>query len=118
MLGRLLFVLLLAAPADADVRRLEPEPSDVVGKVIKAHAKAFRTCFARELNRDPAVGRGGKVVLAVALDKEGVVASAKVASTTLKYKTIEDCLVREMKTLRFPAEAPRTFEFPFVFSAA
>jgi hypothetical protein len=112
-----LVVCLLAVQARADgIRRLDPDAGGPAGKVIMARAKDFRMCWQRELDKNPAAAKGGKVVIAVALDKEGAVAMAKVKSTTMNYKPTEDCLVKVMKELKFPSEAPRTFDFPFVFS--
>jgi hypothetical protein len=112
----LVIALCLPRVVTADeVARLNPDPDDPVGRAVKAKAKDFRQCFSRELDRNPKL-KGGKVVLAVGLDTAGAVKATRVKSTTLKIKRVETCLVGVMKMMTFPAEAPRTFNFPFVFS--
>ena len=117
-LATILLTVALAGPVAAD--QLDPSPDSIPphARVIKQNSKAFMACYQRELSRDPRTARGGKVVLAVVLDKVGAVKSVKVESTTLDNRNVENCLLREMLKLRFPAEAPATFSFPFVFAAA
>jgi hypothetical protein len=111
----LVMVIALCRPAvgTAEVARLDP--GDSVGRAVKARAKDFRQCFTRELDRHPKL-KNAKVVLAVRLDNAGAVMATRVKSTTLSNKDVGTCLARVMKTMRFPAEAPRMFDFPFVFS--
>jgi TonB family protein len=104
----------LVAAADIE-RRIDPDPQDPVGRAMKAKIKDFRVCFKLEAERNPKL-KNGKVVLAVELDKAGAVTVARVKSSTLGAKRVEDCLVAAMKTMTFPAEAPRAFDFPFEFA--
>jgi hypothetical protein len=107
--------------AAGDMKPLPPPSgkpvSDAIQRVIKDNAKGFRQCFQRELNRDPKVARGGKVVLAIDLDKTGTVKSVRVETTTLNNSNIESCLQREMLKLKFPPETAK-FSFPFIFASA
>lgn len=89
-----------------------------IDRVVRAHSQRLRRCYERELNRNPAAADGGKVVVQFTIDKRGEVTSARIASSTMKIRTIEQCIVAEVRRLRFPAaDAPSFVTYPFLFSA-
>lgn len=78
----------------------------------------FKVCYESQLRKKPALE--GKVVLKFTIGTAGSVTSASVASTTMHDPAVENCLVTEMKKVKF-AVHPKTVtevNYPFVFSPA
>ena len=88
---------------------------DQVQRVVRARTGALRACFESEAQRDPNL-KGG-VTVQWQIEPGGSVASASVASSTLKNPRVEGCVLRQVKSWRFPtADAPTTVSaYPFKF---
>jgi TonB family protein len=93
-------------------RKLTPEQ---IRRVVVHHEGALRACYDTELVRD-ARARGG-MTLAWTIAAEGSVTSASVVSSTMNNARVERCVVRQVKSWRFPtSDAPtHVAAYPFVF---
>ncbi|MFK8138540.1 MAG: TonB family protein [Bdellovibrionales bacterium] len=91
---------------------------EAVRRVILNQKAAIKACYDAELNRN--FNLSGKVTIGFTIRAKGRVGSAKVEKSTINNKNIEKCLIRRLKTWRFP-EPPQGAEakisFPFAFSA-
>jgi hypothetical protein len=74
--------------------------ADQVRRVVLSHRGALRACYDAELVRNPGL-RGG-VTLAWKIDPAGSVSSATVASSTIGDARVEGCVLRQVKSWRFP----------------
>ncbi|MBU47727.1 MAG: hypothetical protein CL920_03435 [Deltaproteobacteria bacterium] len=89
--------------------------SDIV-KVIRRNIRQIRYCYERSLRLAPSLK--GKVVVRWMIMANGRVKGAKVASSTLKNKRVESCLLRRVLRFRFPKPKPAglvTVRYPFIF---
>ncbi len=93
-------------------RRLSAEQ---IQRVVVRHEGALRACYDTELTRDANV-RGG-VTIAWTISADGAVGNASVASSTINSVRVERCVLRQVKSWRFPeSEASTTITaYPFVF---
>lgn len=71
-----------------------------VGRVIRRNLARFRFCYERELNANPNLR--GRVSLRFKILPTGSVASAGVQESSLDSAVVEGCVVRVMRTLKFP----------------
>jgi hypothetical protein len=92
---------------------LSPEQ---VRRVVMSHTGALRACYESEAQRNPNLSGG--VTVAWQIEPAGNVSSANVASTTLNNARVEGCVVRQVRTWKFPAsDAPtRVDAYPFKFA--
>lgn len=90
--------------------------AEQIQRVVRAHMGAVRACYEIEAQRNP--GLKGGVTVQWSIDPSGGVTSASVASTTLSNARVEGCLVRQVKTWKFPAADTATVVsgFPFKFA--
>ncbi|MBL4634173.1 MAG: AgmX/PglI C-terminal domain-containing protein [Kofleriaceae bacterium] len=91
--------------------------AEQIKKVVKTRARAISSCYQRELQRSPSLS--GKVVIGWKIDSSGKVSRAKVRSTTLKNGRAEDCMVRQVNSMKFPSPkggGSASVTFPFVFT--
>jgi hypothetical protein len=87
---------------------------DQVNRVVLAHRGALQACYEIEAQKDPTL-RGG-VVVSWTIDASGAVTSASRASSTLNNARVEGCVLRQVKTWRFPASDGSTLaNYPFSF---
>lgn len=103
----------LTAPKKGRLKR-----SDIV-KVIRRNIRQIRYCYERSLRRNPSLK--GKVVVRWMIMASGRVKGAKVASSTLKNKRVESCLLRRVLRFRFPKPNPAglvTVRYPFIFRSS
>jgi hypothetical protein len=86
-----------------------------VRRVVLAHIGALRACYETEVQKNPSL-KGG-VTLAWQIDSSGSVSSAQVASSTLANPRVEGCMVRQVRSWRFPAADQPTpvSSYPFRF---
>ena len=93
-------------------RRLSAEQ---IRRVVVRHEGALRACYDTELTRDANV-RGG-VTIAWTISADGAVGNASVAGSTITNVRVERCVLRQVKSWRFPeSEASTTITaYPFVF---
>lgn len=72
-----------------------------VRKVINRGLKGLTRCYKKVLKRNP-VGRWGKVMVRLTIDKHGRVSSANKIYGTLGYPKVISCMLGKMKRMRFP----------------
>jgi hypothetical protein len=91
---------------------LSPEQ---VRRVVMAHAGALRACYESEAQRNPSL-KGG-VSVKWQIEPAGTVAGAQIKQSSLSNPRVEGCVLRQIKSWRFPvADAPTTVaEYPFRF---
>ena len=102
-----------SAPADVGFRRpgLGPEP---IRHVVVAHAGALQACYKIEAQKDSSLK--GRVTLRWRVDEGGAVTSALVVGSTLQNAGVEGCVLREVRSWRFPtSDGISQVTFPFVF---
>ncbi len=91
--------------------------AEQIKRVVKTRARAISACYQRELQRSS--GLSGKVVIGWKIDSSGKVSRAKVRSSTLKNGRAEDCMVRQVNSMKFPSPkggGSASVTFPFVFA--
>ena len=90
---------------------LSPEQ---IRRVVMAHQGALRACHEIEAQKDPTL-RGG-VTAAWTVDPSGTVTSATLAGSTLHNARVEGCVLRQVRTWRFPvSDGVTQATFPFMF---
>lgn len=91
---------------------LSPEQ---VRRVVMNHIGAVRACYESEAQRNP--GLKGGVTVQWNIDPSGAVSGASVASSSLGNLRVEGCVVRQVRSWRFPSsDAPTVVVgFPFKF---
>jgi TonB family protein len=87
-----------------------------VGEVIHKHMSEIRYCYESSLMRTPDIE--GKLNTSFVIDGTGIVKTAAVKSSTLPDPRLDDCILRRLKTWKFPKpkggiDVPVTY--PFVF---
>jgi hypothetical protein len=86
-----------------------------IDRVIRANAGKIRMCYQRVLNDHPNLN--GKVIVHFKINKDGLVHGARIQSTTLKHSKVENCILGEIRLLKFPSsETESTVNYPFIFS--
>lgn len=82
---------------------------------IRNHIKL---CYKRALQDDP--DAGGLVRISVRLEKDGSVADASIACTTMRPVTLPECVRHAFAHARFPAPPPDDDHFvvPFTLRVA
>ncbi|MCJ8275874.1 MAG: AgmX/PglI C-terminal domain-containing protein, partial [Bdellovibrionales bacterium] len=90
-------------------------------KVFFDNQRAIRSCYERELNRNPNIG--GKLMLNFDIGEQGRVVgrpSVNWGDSTLKNRTVAGCVLNRLKQWRFP-DPPRNqvvnVIYPLAFSA-
>ncbi len=88
----------------------------IIQRVIRANMAQIRYCYERELARSP--GLYGKVIVKFVIAATGRVSNAQVVETTMKNEALEQCLIKKVRSWRFPK--PRgggivIVSYPFVF---
>ena len=120
MVGRTFvgFVVFFAAPlpaAGADGGASDRLSKEAIYRVVRAHEVPIKACYEAQMKKDPSLA--GEIDVAWDIEKDGRVAKAHVMQTTMNNKPVEDCIVVEVASWRFPAAGERTSvgRFPFVF---
>jgi len=91
---------------------------DEVGEVIHKHMSEVRYCYESALIRSPDVE--GKLMVAFTIGGNGLIKSAEVKSSTLSDAGLDDCILRRLKSWKFPQ--PRghvdvAVGYPFIFKS-
>jgi hypothetical protein len=91
---------------------LSPEQ---IRRVVEAHKGALRACYETEAQRNPNL-RGG-VTVAWQIEPGGNVSGASIASSTLSNPRVEGCVLRQVKSWRFPVadSSTQVASYPFKF---
>ncbi len=72
----------------------------IIEKTIESHFEEVSACYQAGLDRNAELT--GTVTVRLAIDKKGEVASVNVQSSTLGDKPVEECIVKAVKTWKFP----------------
>jgi hypothetical protein len=109
---------IMVGPPDAATAPADGELSaDEIDHVMRARAGIFRACYQKQLAKEPKLA--GKVVIKLTVKPDGTVATAAVASTTLKSPSVEGCLTTQILRLRFPPKSTGAIiRYPFGFAQA
>jgi hypothetical protein len=83
-----------------------------VDRLIKASSRLFLACFQRELNRNPKIASGGKLVVRFTIGADGRV--TRVVVTRAFDGAVDACVTRVILGLTFPRGAA-VVTYPFVF---
>lgn len=84
--------------------------------VIKQHMGLIRRCYTRELRRDPSLQ--GTVKVRFVIDEDGGVKYASLRGSELDNGIVEDCVLDEIRKLRFPmpdGDGTVIVTYPFAF---
>jgi hypothetical protein len=71
-----------------------------IDRVVRANQAAIKYCFEVEMQRQPSLQ--GAVHMSWRIDREGRVASVRVAKSTLGNARVEGCMARQIKRWAFP----------------
>ncbi|HVK60076.1 MAG TPA: AgmX/PglI C-terminal domain-containing protein [Bdellovibrionales bacterium] len=91
---------------------------EAIRRVIMANLRVIRTCYERQLNRNPDLM--GKLVLSWVIGEQGRVTATRVKSNELGNAEVANCIMDRLRTWRFP-DPPASNEveveaYPFFFS--
>ncbi len=92
---------------------------EVVGRYIKRYWAQFKFCYERELSKNPNLY--GKITTTFTIAGNGRVAEAQVIQTTMHNTNVEQCLLRVIRRIRFPAPkggGEVIVTYPFMFTTA
>ena len=83
---------------------------------IKRNMNRFRGCYQKALGQVPDLQ--GMVQIQFSVGKDGAVAGARIASSTLKNALAERCILRNIYGIRFekPQGGTAIFNYPFTFT--
>ncbi|MDP8257626.1 MAG: AgmX/PglI C-terminal domain-containing protein [Candidatus Alcyoniella australis] len=90
----------------------------VISSYVRSKMGGIRSCYERELKKNPALS--GKITVTFTVGGDGKVSSASVAGATLNDPSVQSCVVRMVRRWRFtPPEdgGAVTVTYPFVFTA-
>ena len=89
----------------------------VIQRVMRQKRQAIRYCYEKSLKIDPTMS--GKIVVSFVITPEGTVSEASIKSNTLKNEDIKACLLKVIRSMKFPAPKGGgivKITYPFVFS--
>jgi hypothetical protein len=92
---------------------------DLIAEVIQRNMGQVRFCYEQGLQGQP--GLAGRVAVGFTISGNGMVRVAGVESTTLHSRMVEECIVRRLKTWKFPLPEGGVdvrVSFPFVLRRA
>ena len=91
-------------------------PPETIQRIIRQNMGKFRACYMNGLARNAALA--GRVALRFVIDRTGSVIDAAMDSSSLVDAQANACLVREIRTLQFPApdSGTVTITYPLVFT--
>lgn len=74
--------------------------SSLIADVVRRNLGQIRFCYEQGLQLNSALS--GRVAVNWVIDGSGAVKIAKVKNTSLNNKTVEDCILRRLRTWKFP----------------
>jgi TonB family protein len=92
---------------------------EVVGRYIKRYWAQFKFCYERELSKNPNLY--GKITTTFTIAGNGRVTEAQAIQTTMHNANVEQCLLRVIRRIRFPAPkggGEVIVTYPFMFTTA
>ena len=75
-------------------------PPEVIQRIVRQSYGRFRLCYENGLKKDPALE--GRVAVKFVIGRDGAVALAADADSSMKDKDVVSCIVRAFKGLSFP----------------
>jgi outer membrane biosynthesis protein TonB len=90
---------------------------EAIRRVVKANERVIRTCYERQLNRNPDLF--GKLVLSWEIGEQGRVVSVGVKSNEIGSKEVAECILARLRTWKFPEPPVNQIvevAYPFFFS--
>ncbi len=90
---------------------------EAVRRTVRENLRQVQACYEKELSKIP--GLTGKVTVGWDIIAGGRVQNAKVISSTLNNKNVENCIVRRLRAWRFinpPKNTVATIRYPFVLN--
>ncbi len=118
--GRLLSIVILLPSGAASAG--SPDRS-ALDEAVRAEQSRIQDCYESALERKPLLS--GKIVITFRVDPKGSTTESQVKSSTLRDKTMEECIRRIFESVSLPAiecleDAPndclRTFHYPLTFT--
>jgi hypothetical protein len=73
---------------------------DIIRRIVRAHENEVRACYMQGLSRNPNLE--GRVVVQFVITGVGAVATSVVQSTTLKDRSVANCVASAVKRWKFP----------------
>ena len=109
---------LVSTSTTTSVGRVAGLSKEEIGAVIRRSLPRFKYCYEKRLEDHWSLS--GKVVVSFAVAPSGSVATASVAETSMNDLEVEACVVKVMRTLKFPQ--PKNggvvvVTYPFVFQS-
>ncbi|MCP3062287.1 AgmX/PglI C-terminal domain-containing protein [Myxococcus sp. K38C18041901] len=103
---------------DRLTRLLEgPLGVDSIRRVIQSHREEILQCYSWVWGTRPL--RDGKITIRFVIGAEGHVSEAKVQQTLVHEPELEDCMVGQIRTWRFPKPSKElgkvVVSYPFIF---
>ncbi|MCB0377064.1 MAG: AgmX/PglI C-terminal domain-containing protein [Bdellovibrionales bacterium] len=88
--------------------------SDLIADVVRRNLGQIRFCYEQGLQLDSTLA--GRVAVRWVIDANGSVKTAAVKNTSLNNQTVEDCILRRLRTWKFPLpenrqEVPVSYPF-------
>ncbi len=87
-----------------------------IDKVVRSRQGLVKSCYQQQLDRSP--GIGGKLVVSFSIAATGEVTRSKIdgGKSSLRNAAVEECVLRQINKLRFPAKGGGFVNYPFIFS--
>lgn len=88
--------------------------SSLIADVVRRNLGQIRFCYEQGLQLNSSLS--GRVAVNWVIDANGTVKTARVKNTSLKNKSVEDCILRRLRTWKFPLpenrqEVPVSYPF-------
>jgi len=109
------------APAPEQTDVVEPAagprtPNDI-RRVIRASTGSVRACYERGQQDEPTLA--GRLVIQLGITPDGAVATAAVTDDALHNASVNDCVLRTFRDMRFPPTSEpgmQTVNYPLIFN--
>lgn len=87
-----------------------------IEQVVRRRADAFRACYEEQLQTHPS--NEGKITVRWTISTDGTVQDAKILQSSIGNNTIDNCVLRSIRVMRFKHEDGTCIvQWPFVFSS-
>lgn len=106
--------LRIGTPVGSPVGLTSPE----IERVVRRHHRGIRHCYERQLSAESTLS--GRVTAQWTIGLDGRVAQATIAEDTLRSAEVSDCILAEIRRMRFPEArgAMAVVAYPFTFRRA
>jgi len=91
-------------------------PPTEIQKVVRQNFGRLKLCYTTSLRNNPS--SGGRVEPEFVIDMDGTIATIRMQSTTVADPDMNECILRGMSSIRFPAPEGGyvTVVYPLIFS--